>query len=283
MATGEPRVSAVFAAAARHLHATADAERPVHDDAHALALSGLAGDHAARAWVEGADRPAVARVCAYYALRQRVFEECLVAALQDGVEQVVILHAGLDSFGLRHPRIVERLAWFEVDAADTQSWKRERIEILGLESPSIRYVAWDGAEPPLGEALARQGFDLGVCTCVSWLGATPLLAPEAASQTLRWFLQLPAGSELVFDVLIDDRSLSADEAALGRVYAEAAAAGGTPWVSSYAPGELEEQLFAMGFQEVERLGPEMAERYYLGQPAAITPVAVWQVVRVRVG
>ena len=283
MQPGEPSRTAILSAVARYAHAELFDGDNLHTDDYALRLSAFPSGESIRELLETGDFPEIARVCAYFGLRQRFFEECLVAALQDRVEQVLLLGAGLDSFGLRHPKIVERLAWFEVDHPDTQRWKRERIRELALPEPTVRYVPVDFESQRLEAELARAGFDAGARTCASWLGVTQYIEPAATSATLEWFRALPAGSEIVFDFVLADTEVDAADRALSRAYAERSAQSGEPWVAAYAPWDLEDRLFQLGFQEVERLTPEMAVRYYLGQPDSITPISAWQLIRARVG
>src|SRR5688572_12940747 len=47
--------------------------------------------------------------------RSRYTEDCLEAAITQGVEQYVILGAGMDTFAYRRPDLADRIQVFEVD------------------------------------------------------------------------------------------------------------------------------------------------------------------------
>ena len=65
------------------------------------------------------------RLRLFIVARSRFAEECLSHAVDRGVRQVVVLGAGLDTFGLRNPYAGKGLRVFEVDRPATQQWKRE--------------------------------------------------------------------------------------------------------------------------------------------------------------
>jgi methyltransferase (TIGR00027 family) len=62
------------------------------------------------------------RLRAFLAVRSRVAEDHLVAAVGSGVRQYVVLGAGLDTFACRNP--FPDLRVFEVDHPRTQAWNR---------------------------------------------------------------------------------------------------------------------------------------------------------------
>src|SRR5205814_2908404 len=108
----------------------------IHEDTFALRLIGLESGAQLSALLAHGRLPAVARMSAFFALRHRFFEERLVAALDRGVGQVVLLGAGLDSFALRRPSIVAGVLFVEVDHPDTQRWKLDRLTALDLVTPT---------------------------------------------------------------------------------------------------------------------------------------------------
>jgi methyltransferase (TIGR00027 family) len=80
----------------------------------------------------------------FIAARSRFAEERLAAAVAHGVRQLVVLGAGLDTFGLRNPHREKGLNVFEVDHPATQAWKRERIEAAAPSKPqSLCFVSVD--------------------------------------------------------------------------------------------------------------------------------------------
>ena len=55
--------------------------------------------------------------------------------VEGGVDQYVILGAGLDTFAQRRPDLTARLRIFEIDQPGTQAWKQQRLADLGYETP----------------------------------------------------------------------------------------------------------------------------------------------------
>src|SRR5207244_13021356 len=113
------------------------------------------------------------------AMRQRFSEERLLAAVERGVRQGVLLGAGLATFALRHPEVVRTLRFVEVDHPDSQSFKRRRLDAEGLSTPDVTYIPIDFAKQNLAAELAAVGVDRALPTLFAWLGVTQY-RPEAA-------------------------------------------------------------------------------------------------------
>ena len=71
-------------------------------------------------------------VCA----RSRFAEQVLADAVAAGVDQLVVLGAGLDTFAYRNP--YDGLRVVEVDHPATRAWKIERLEEAGITVPRHR-------------------------------------------------------------------------------------------------------------------------------------------------
>jgi Leucine carboxyl methyltransferase len=69
--------------------------------------------------------------------RSRIAEEALSRAVEEGIKQIVILGAGLDTFALRNPHRARQIRIFEVDHAATQAWKRQRLAESATPTPTI--------------------------------------------------------------------------------------------------------------------------------------------------
>src|ERR1700746_3832417 len=72
---------------------------------------------------------------AFMAARSRYAEDELTRAVGQGVEQYVVLGAGLDTFAYRNPHVGLRV--FEVDHPDTQAWKYEQLQAAGIAIPPL--------------------------------------------------------------------------------------------------------------------------------------------------
>lgn len=283
MKSGEPSWTAIASAASRAAHLALHPGPKIHVDDYALRLVGLPGADALRQALEGAGMPALRRTAAYFALRHCFSEERLLAAVERGVGQVVLLGAGLDSLALRDPELAARVQLYEVDHPDTQRWKRERIADLGLAEPAVTYVPVDFEHQDLGNELSAASLDFEQPIFYSWLGVTQYIDKNASFETLALIAKSQNGSELVFDFVLADESLSEDEQPVNRAYADASERLGEPWISQFIPEELEVELFHLGFGTIERLTPEVAkERYYAGQPSEVSPMEAWQLIRATV-
>ena len=284
MELGKPSQTAITAALCRAAHLHLFGVPTIHEDTFALQLSGLGGLDELRAFaaqVEQLNFP-LRRASAYFASRHRFSEERLRAAVDRGVDQVVLLGAGLDSFALRHPRVLNELLFVEIDHPDSQRWKRERLATLGLDTPGVHYVPVDFASQDLQQELARAGVDPGKQTFFAWLGVTQYIANAAADETLSLVARHARGSAIVFDVILPMAAQPSDEQENSHVSARISAARGEPWVSYFEPEQLEGRLTALGFSCVEWLTPEAAGAYYEGQPAEVRPLSAWRLVAAAV-
>jgi methyltransferase (TIGR00027 family) len=82
------------------------------------------------------EHPEFTRLRLFIVARSRFAEDHLARAVHRGVRQVVVLGAGLDTFGLRNPYADKGLCLIEVDRLATQEWKRECLEKASLRIPN---------------------------------------------------------------------------------------------------------------------------------------------------
>lgn len=130
-------------------------------------------------------------------LRARFAEDALETAIDAGVDQIVVLAAGLDTLGLRRPGLLRGCALYEVDHPATQAWKRRR---LGARGASIRFVPVDFGRDDLALALQQAGLDPQRPLFVNWLGCTYYLDRRAITASLTALAQLAApGSRIALD------------------------------------------------------------------------------------
>jgi methyltransferase (TIGR00027 family) len=275
----EPSQTAIVSAAFRAAHAHVYAGPAIHDDTFALRFSGFEDAEQLRRGFEATGIPALPEASAYFALRHRFSEELLDAAVKDGVRQIVLLGAGLDSFALRHPDIVRELDFFEVDHPNTQSWKLERINVLGLAKPDINYLTIDFQKHALKDVLSSGGVDFAQQIFFSWLGVTQYIEKADVTRTLGLVTGAGSGSQIVFDFIVAPDELDEHARQINTTYAAASASRGEPWITSYSPEALIRELKGAGFKNVERLTPEEAgRRYYRDQPVDVVPMQGWQLV-----
>ena len=168
----------------------------VCDDPWALRLAGPEGESLSRRWDEHSPSMEL-----WVALRTRFIDDCVTRALDRGVEQVVILGAGLDTRSARLARSGVR--FFEVDQPASQAEKCERLSRLE-EYPldSTTFVACDFEADDFLERLRNGGHDPTAPTVFVWEGVIYYLAEEAARSTLsRVAAEVDPSALLVFDYL----------------------------------------------------------------------------------
>jgi methyltransferase (TIGR00027 family) len=135
--------------------------------------------------------------------RARFAEDALEKAVAEGVQQVVLLGAGLDTFALRRADLLAKIRVIEVDHPATQALKRERLAAMGFSlPPSLHFVAVDFSQEDLPHALSRSCFDPEIPAFFSWLGVTYYLEREHLIKVLRSLSETAAPrSLLAFDYM----------------------------------------------------------------------------------
>lgn len=210
--------------------------------------------------------PAARQLRLFIAIRARFGEDSLARALTEGVRQVVVLGAGLDTYAYRQPA-TEGLRVFEVDLPATQAWKKERLAAASIPVPeSTRFVSLDFTRGSLTEGLAAAGHDPRQRTFFTWLGVVPYLEESSVRATLRDIAGLPGGCDVVFDYCNPpeagaDDSQGADHKALSARVAKL----GEPFRCYLDTEPLLVFLRSLGYARVEDLGPAGIQARYFPQ------------------
>ncbi|MFU8874466.1 class I SAM-dependent methyltransferase [Micromonospora sp. SL4-19] len=254
----QPSQTALMAAAARAAHPLVDGDPLIFNDPLAATLLGDRADELIGYHRQHGRHLVLAGARAQATCRSRVTEDLVAAAVARGVDQYVILGAGLDTFAHRSP-LASRVTVFEVDTPATQSWKRDRLAAAGLPVPaSLRYVQADLEHDDPVKVLGDVGFEPTRPAVVSWLGVTMYLSPEALDITLARLASLAAGSELVFDHMVPAELRDADGQAYVDLVAPTAAERGEPWRTFLTPDDAAALLTRHGFHDfVHRSQPEL--------------------------
>jgi methyltransferase (TIGR00027 family) len=176
----------------------------------------------------------------------------------------VLLGAGLDTFAYRNPYVDQGLRVFEVDHAGTQRWKQQMLAEAGISAPaSLTFVPVDFEQDDLGSALRQSGFRADQPACVSWMGMTMYLTPDAVLGTLRTAASFAAGSCLCFDYRVPATMLNPIDRVINEVIEQRMAALGEPWLSTFDPAQLRNQLLELGFSSAESAAPDdLNARYF---------------------
>src|SRR6202021_2559867 len=144
---------------------------------------------------------------AFMAVRSRYAEDRLAKAVANGVEQYVILGAGLDTFAYRNP--FRQLRIFEVDFPATQEWKRGLLGAASIAMPDyVTFVPLDFEHMTLAAGLNAAGFDATKPAFFGWLGVVPYLTLPAFRATLETIAWLPSGSAVRFACGVSPHALN---------------------------------------------------------------------------
>src|SRR6266403_470123 len=197
MQPGQPSRTALGAAGLRAAHQVLDGAA-IFVDPLALRILGADADDLVREAEAEAD-PFRQRLRWFIAIRSRIAEDALAAAIKRGVRQLVVLGAGLDTYAYRAPHSQD-LRVFEVDHPTTQAWKRVRLAEADILLPAfLTFVPVDFERETLADGLAAAGFDSAQQTFFTWLGVVPYLTDDAIFSTLGFIAGLAGGAHVVFD------------------------------------------------------------------------------------
>ncbi|MFI2202478.1 class I SAM-dependent methyltransferase [Streptomyces sp. NPDC020192] len=270
---GTPDNTAVRCALWRAMHVRVDAPPHVLEDEIGLRIADPADGWRDRPDMEPA---ATSTFRAAMVARARFVEDLLAErAAGHGVDQYVLLGAGLDTFAQRRAEAASRLHVFEVDQPGPQDWKRRRLAELGYDIPDWLHlvpVDFEASGGAWREQLTAAGFDPGRPAVIASVGVTMYLTKDATATTLRQIAGLAPGSTLAMTFLLpEDLVAEADRPGLRRSKAGAESAG-TPFLSFYTPEEMLELAREAGFKEARHVsGTSLAERYFAGRPDGLRP------------
>jgi methyltransferase (TIGR00027 family) len=256
-----PDGTAVRTALWRALHVEFDAPPHVLDDRLGLTLADPPQDWRSRPDMDVQD---TRRNRAGIVARARFVEDLVEDLVEEqGVDQLVLLGAGLDTLAQRRPGLVDRI--FEIDQPDTQTWKRRRLAELGYEPPTM--VPVDFEKDSWWDALVASGFDPAQPAVVSSCGVAMYLTDEANTETLRILARLAPGSTVAMTFQLTDELLEPEDLAGRRAAMAGARAGGTPFLSFYTPERIQQTTRDAGFAETEHIdSATMNARYFTGRP-----------------
>lgn len=171
MQTGQASRTALVAAGHRAAHQLLEAGRIFHDP---LAVRILGEDPDAIASSAEAN-PSGRRMRLFIALRTHFAEESFARAVDRGVQQLVILGAGLDTYAYRGA-LRDRVRIFEVDHPATQAWKRQRLALADIPlPPTLTFAPVDFERESLADGLSSCGFHPELATFFFLVGRGAVL------------------------------------------------------------------------------------------------------------
>ena len=190
MRKGQSSITALAVAAARALSSSAKGALIDPNDAIARRLL----PRPVAALIDVASRPALARITPlamranfglvdHVALRTAAIDRELAAAVDEGIDQIAIVGAGLDSRAHRL-QFLGGAAVYELDHPASQAEKRERAAGLPRVARSLHYAELDLERDRIADALAAAGFHRERPACFVLEGLLMYLPRAVAERTV---------------------------------------------------------------------------------------------------
>ena len=201
--------------------------------------------------------------------RARLFEDLVIDSASGGVDQYVILGAGLDTFCQRRPDLLQRLRVFEIDEPTTQQWKQDRLRELDMKMPARQvFVPLDFEHGRSWvEALKERGFDVTAPSTIASTGVAQYITGDAMRATMQEAAALAAGTTLVCTFVVPVDLIDAKDREIRAFTEQGAAAMGAPWISFYSPEEFRTLALDAGFDDVRHISPvDLTDLYFRGRP-----------------
>ena len=210
---------------------------------------------------------------AYSISNLRLAEELVEDALAAGIDQYLLLGAGLDSFGVRRADLADRLRVYELDHPTPQAVKRERIlRARGSIPTHLELVPIDFETTTIAEALASSSHDPTKPSTMSWLNTIAYLTVDATVASLRGLGAVGApGSRLIFNYPPNAPLTPEAQASLDAVRSSVARKG-EPFRSTYDPAEMEQHVAAAGFAVEQHLTEaDLDRRFFTNRTDDLRP------------
>jgi len=254
----QPDNTAVRTALWRALHVQADAKPHIINDELGLQLVAPPDG-----WQERPDMKFTKRLRASIVARARFIEDLIIEQSKQGVDQYVILGAGLDTFAQRRPEISTKQQIYEIDQLDTLAWKQQRLTELGFDIPStLHFVPVNFEKYSWWEELLKSGFDKNKPAVIACTGVTLYLTKEAIVSTLKQIATLAPGSTLAMTFYLPIELLDEEDKPMQEMADKGARAGGTPFVSFFAPDEILDMAHKARFKNAKTISTKNMERLY---------------------
>jgi len=134
--------------------------------------------------------------------RTRYIDDVVQAALSQGIGQVVILGAGLDTRPYRLPGM-DGVKVFEVDLPAVQNDKKKKIKKhFGRLPENVTFIPIDFDTQTLDAVFSGTTFDPSKPAVFIWEGVTQYITEEAVRQTLAFVGKSIPGSIIVFTYVL---------------------------------------------------------------------------------
>jgi methyltransferase (TIGR00027 family) len=195
--------------------------------------------------------------------RTRYFDDMLEAQIAAGVEQVVILGAGLDTRGVRKQSAAVR--YFEIDDPGTIALKQRCYAAARIE-PGVTLIPGNYVSDGLIDLLRSNGFQFDAPTYFIWEGNVMYMPLATDKQTMTLLKQHVTQFRLSFDYLTRAVITKTTGDASLTTLVESFEAMRAPWVSGI--DDVRGLAGEIGLNVVENVTTGELYRKYRGRPAA---------------
>jgi methyltransferase (TIGR00027 family) len=195
--------------------------------------------------------------------RTRFIDDAVQAALAQGIGQLMILGAGLDTRPYRLAG-VERVNVFEVDLPSVQENKKKKIQKhFGRLPEHVTFVPIDFDTQRLEAVLAGTAFDPAMPTVFIWEGVTQYISLEAVSRTLAFVGTSAPGSILVFTYVLQSIIERRSDIAGAEKMLDLVAKNNAPWLFGLEPSNIPAFLEPFHLQLIADVGNKEYQAQYL--------------------
>jgi methyltransferase (TIGR00027 family) len=245
-----PSLTAAFVAFARGVGIHGDVPDPVAATLLPAPLGGLLDWVGRSGRLRSVVRPAARGLSFglidHLTLRTAAIDGALRTALAEGIDQMVILGAGLDARAWRMADLAGADV-LEVDHPASQAYKRQRVEGHVPLARSVHFVSVDFERERLADALAASSHDPARPTFWLWEGVTMYLQREALLGTLRALAERSAPGSTLAVTYVLPGYVPAEFHALRGVVQGAFRVLGEPLVGAIGTEELHQLMARVGF------------------------------------
>ena len=201
----------------------------------------------------------------YVSARTKLIDELVIAAIEEGFPQVVILGAGFDTRAWRFERYNPGTKIFELDEPVTQAMKKKLLLKKGFPLPrNAVFVPVDFEKEDIAAVLRPSGYRSDVKSLFLCEGLFMYLSAEAVDGTLEFIRRhAAAGSRLVFDYILAsvirrENTLYGESSIHGTVFKA-----GERWKFGIEAGAIGPFLSGHGFKLVAHYRPADLQQQFL--------------------
>ena len=195
--------------------------------------------------------------------RTRYIDDAVQGALAQGIGQVVILGAGLDTRPYRL-RGMEGVRAFEVDLPAVQDDKKKKIQKhFGRLPEHVTFIPIDFDTQALEDVFAGTAFDPSRPAVFAWEGVTQYITEEAVRRTLAFAGKSAPGSVMVFTYVLKSIIERRSGIPGAEKMMDLVAKNNAPWIFGLEPAVMQEFLKPFQFTLMADVGNADYQESYL--------------------